>query len=849
MGNNNEPNSKPTSILVPNNYPMIPTSGKIGLLFDANSNELYHKYNLNNYDNGSFFGSSQPYIYKEIGDKSFGGRGLPLEFGIQDIVRVTKFIGSGRGLIFLGKQFLLQGFQPFDETNIYNPSSTVLSTVANMSMGILDKPKRHIDKSGGLLGGLASLIGVSISRADPPPSTVAAGDGSGGSSEGKLFGGFSLFGNSSGNRESEVLSVQNYGNATGLLRAKTANKARSILQQKLRATTGDISGGFMGFLKGIAKSIIPQIFGSDKQNYKQRADDVAYQWMVKYYNDYTAKGQASGNQNKGLSVGFMGIGLKTQSPIKQSVKINDSNIDLFKQKYYSDVDKKTKVYTIDGSYYKNENDSKSEQKQKFEDSGYDFGIQQIEDQKDTYFDTKNWKTVDGKSPIETAFGEYKKDGSVVTSKELTDKGFFVSEYDLKNNPFWDTGFRNDKSSTVNLRSPSQNTKLNKVDDSDTPTSQFNESLKRVINNIGHSQIYTTTFSNNDTWLFSSGKSSKQGYDRLYHTMKKVHPSSNSRTGNPLNEGTNTVQSHYYNVRTLDSIINPNKNFGMAGNGRPDKINTLTVLSKGNNGITETSDYKGNNGGWVEWKPYDDDLIAFFFYDVVNEKYIPFRSTIKGLSESNNALWDPLKFMGRADEIYSYTGFTRNLSFSFIVVVNSLIELHPVWNKINYLMGAVKPAGYTKLVHGDKTTNRFIIPPMFMLTIGDLYKYQPIVINTATMNIPESAIWETVSESSIDEWSYLADIIKSPKVKNKHVGQVPREIEISITCNVLEKERPHVGGNHFGHSPLLDNEGMGWNEQPKIDFLPPIQEFSKNIREQNTTYPSLPGFVGRAKSRI
>lgn len=734
MANINPTDSKPSLVKVPTNYPMVPQPGKISLLFEANKKKLYHKLSPWDFDSGNYFGSNQPYIYYYPDDppSSFmttGGRGLPLGYGVNDLVRVSKFIASGRGLTFVTRQFMLQGFQKFDETNLYNPTEVIISAASNLTGGLLDKPKRHIDKSGGLLGGLAALVGVSVSRATPPTSTVAAGNGQGGSSQGSLFGGFSLTGGGS-NRETEVLPVQNYGNATGLLRAGTANKARSIFQQKWSTPSGGSGGGFLGFLKGIAKSIFPQSFGADKQNYKQRADDVAYEWMVKYYNDYTAEGLARGIQNSGLSVGFMGINLFKSPSKTATTQVSDSK-NLFKLKYYKDANGESKIYIKDGSYFNSNDDYKSELEVRF-DNG---------------------------------------------------KGNF--------------------------------NKLNDVSKADTPASQINESLKRVISNIGNSQIYTTNFDNKDTWLLSSGQPSKQGYDRLHDIAKTPYNMKN----NP-----NSVESAYYNgnVRTLDSIINPNKNYGMAGNGRPDKINTLTVLDK------DKKIKENIIAGYTEWKPYDDDLIAFFFYDVVNEKYIPFRATVKNLSEANNALWDELRFIGRADSLYSYTGFTRNLSFNFTVVINSLVELYPTWQRINYLASAVKPSNYTKKSQNDGVLNRFIIPPMFMLTIGDLYKYQPIVITTVSINIPEGSSWETIPENSIEDWSYLAKIIKSTKVTKEKIGQVPREIEVSIACNVLEKERAKVGGNHYGHSPIREDE-IDYLVETNSDYLQVPDEFSKNIR--------------------
>jgi hypothetical protein len=796
----------PKSVKIPANYPSGPAPGKISLLFEANKSNIYHKFNAREFDNGNIlFGSNQPYVYRYPDEtpsklRQLGGRGLPLGMGADDVVRIGKFMASGRGVLFIGKQFMLQGFQPFDETSLYNPTEVLLSATTNILGGVLEKPKRHIDKSGGLLGGLAALVGIGVSRGTPPSSTVAGSVG-----------------------EESVLPTQNYGNGAGMLRGKTANKARSILQSKLGSSSGGSGiGGPMSFLKGMARSMFPQVFGSEKQSgVKQRADEIAYDLMVKYYNDVTAKGLASGMKNTGLSISFMGIGLKSLSASKTSVKISNSNTKSFEQKYSKDAGGTTKIYgetvylgenkkqkgTIanrGGDFFalvgKNVEES-SEIKDAYEANGVAIksNIEDVQKQSGKYVESAN----NNSSVIDKAFEKYKQSGKQVTSRELVQDSTFIKTYDEKS-------FDNSVSKKANDRSVNLNTKLNIADTADKPASQINENLKRVLDKINSSGIYKTEFENKDTWVFSSGNPSKQGYDRL-HDMAKT----------PFNmkNNANSVESAYYNagIRTVDANINPSKNYGFAGAGRPDKINTLTVLDKNR----QVKDSLISN--YTEWNPYDDDIVAFFFYDIVNEKYIPFRSTVKGLSESNNALWEELRFMGRADSLYSYTGFTRNLSFSFTVNINSLIELYPTWQRINYLAGAVKPSNYTKRSHSDGSTNRFIIPPMFMLTIGDLYKYQPVVITTVSVTVPDDSSWETTAENSVNDWSFLAKIIKTTVPKGK-IGQVPLTAEISVACNILEKERPQVGGNHYGHAirPQLFVES-------DVEHMQYPSDFSKNIR--------------------
>ncbi len=241
-------------------------------------------------------------------------------------------------------------------------------------------------------------------------------------------------------------------------------------------------------------------------------------------------------------------------------------------------------------------------------------------------------------------------------------------------------------------------------------------------------------------------------------------------------------------------------------------------------------------GWTTYSPYDDDLIAFYFYDVVNSNFIPFRATVKGISEGNTAFWDELRFIGRADQLYSYNGFSRTLTFTFNVVISSVAELMPTWKKINYMASSVKPSNYTHGQSIQQLFDRFIVPPMFMVTIGDLYRFQPIIITSLNVNIPDDASWETLNEINAPSgWSYLNGIISSPTV-GKNYGQLPREAEIAVTCNLLEKERATVGGSHFGHEPRVDSwESLSPNDRfltTNDTFLPPPTLLHKRFVEWN-----------------
>ncbi len=329
-----------------------------------------------------------------------------------------------------------------------------------------------------------------------------------------------------------------------------------------------------------------------------------------------------------------------------------------------------------------------------------------------------------------------------------------------------------------------------------------------------------------------------GYDRI-NTLKDLNQ----------NTGPNSTRQEYkYGSpgvvnQTVPKAVDENmkliggSSLRMATTFKSDGMNMLGVLP--NNQTINDANVAAVYSDWTEWKPYDDDLIAFFFYDVVNSKFIPFRATVKGISEGNTAFWDELRFIGRSDQLYSYNGFSRTLSFTFNVVINSVRELLPSWKKINYLASAVKPSNYTTGQNVNQKFNRFIVPPMFMLTIGDLYKFQPMVITSINVNIPDDASWETLNEKNAKQgWSYLNGLITAPSI-GKNYGQLPREVEIAITCNLLEKERAIVGGSHFGHEPRIDDWELSssadrflTSNDPYTSFLPQPTTLHQNFVEWN-----------------
>lgn len=814
----------PLVLNVPPNWPTRPDPNKLSLLWQFNYHQIYHKYSpfTNFHDSllGGILPDKQPFVYTfidEAGNSTFDQ--LPSTVKtlasavninndtLNDVVRIGKFLISSHGIEFLGTQALIQRLQPFDETRIYNPLSPILSTIQPLTLGLGQPPTRHIE--GGLLGlanSVTSIVGINLQNGYQTPSSTA-GNG--------------------------ALPDFNTGEGKGLIRGNDASKGYAQLKSTWPVSSNPSNpfvGGITGMLSMIT-SAATQLFGSTPRQPIGtifRADETTYGMMavsprLSISQPWFPSSQTRADQpqkSTGLLTNINTVTLTALNIISNPTSLIGAGLSsLFGSSNGNrgtTFTRKKIIASPGGFLYINISSGINGQQIKGRSTGYSIN--------------------DG--------DKYSNDVGQTTLGDFGHSDMLVQfSYYADSNQKYDSKFTDPV--------------LQKVQDVTT-------TLQQVLSKINTPKVYSAQ-TNTYSKLLSSGDPKSIGYDNLFGSI----PSFGDTVTNP-----NAVRQEYRNSSgtppTIDKSINFSNNLRFATSFASDGINQLGILKKNKMGDIEIPYNAALNteyNGWTKYQPYKDDLIAFFFYDVVNQKYIPFRATIKAISEGNTAFWDELRFIGRADQLYSYNGFSRTLSFNFNVVINSINELLPSWKKINYLASVTKPSNYTRSETINGTFNRFIVPPMFMITIGDLYKYQPIVIRSVNINIPEDATWETLNENNSNEWSYLNGKIKSNFV-GKNYGQLPREVEISIEGALLEKERAVVGGSHFGHSPRKDNwedflDNTGWMDENGFNvgaagteaatYLPVPSDLHEQLVEinppANPSTPSSPKSTGNGLDHL
>jgi len=782
--------------------------GKLEMLFNSNGNAA-KLYSINKPDDvGLADALKRRYDYKNPNQGQASRVTSMVGFAAQDANLVRKFLGSGPGTRFITKQLVLQGFQAFDETKVYNPASPLIAAIKPASFGVLDRPTRHVDTSnilGGIINGvglgsvvstIGALVGGAPAQPPPPRSSVAstASNGLGLSTLTSFIGG--------GDRTSEVVTPIARGDVKDLLRGQTATNAYNA--PRYARLVNNSGGGFFSRLLGSVGSFFQNntVVGGilpPKQPWasKYRADEETYDLMLnagKLF-DPNATGIGGGGIMSGL-LNSIGFGKKSD----YSQKVN--------QRFYGKSKNPTSLTRL--IIVKNVS-------KQAVDSTKEIGV--LSKDKINLLSTKLTKKAITPSGDSNRYSDVVK---VDDDNEYSDQILNYKTY-LDNQSGFKTTFSDQQSNVVK---------------------DIIDNLDKVINAIGgaNESKYGTKRKNLQPLQFA--KFSNDGTRIGTNYLKELDPTN-------LNEPyakNDTYQGRFRRDETTGDKVptrlgeGPNDRYIRPTNN-VDYVNSLQVL----NPEEFTKQYSATDKFGV----YGPDIIKFYFYDIVNKKYIPFNATIKSLTDNNAAEWETVEYLGRPDKLKYYKGFTRSVSFNFTVNAHSIKELMPMWSRINYLTGLTRPANYTNQAAGG-----FMVSPMVQLTLGDFYKNHNVTINSCNVTIPEDASWETIPEEADkngQSWYYgpnkainwqSENTIINPRgdkaTSYGRVAQFPRTAEIQIEMGVLEKDRPKTGRAIWGDAPVLMlnlseiDEGTEivdmYNDKDYID--PSKNTFSKNIRHDN-----------------
>jgi hypothetical protein len=220
----------------------------------------------------------------------------------------------------------------------------------------------------------------------------------------------------------------------------------------------------------------------------------------------------------------------------------------------------------------------------------------------------------------------------------------------------------------------------------------------------------------------------------------------------------------------------------------------------------------------------NDIIPFYVAILNNDsqvggtykKYMHFRSYIDSFSDSYEAEWNGIKYMGRAEKFYKYGGFDRKISMAFTVVAQSREEITAMYDKLNFLASSLAPE------YLDSLTSGYMAGNIAYITLGDYLVEQPGIITSLTYDIPEESTWEI----GIDDQGNALD--------KSDVRQMPHMIKVTgLSFIPIHKFRPEKQ-SFLNDDPGTPSERLlSTGKQQYLDQSRP--EITDYDREANNAY--------------
>ena len=139
------------------------------------------------------------------------------------------------------------------------------------------------------------------------------------------------------------------------------------------------------------------------------------------------------------------------------------------------------------------------------------------------------------------------------------------------------------------------------------------------------------------------------------------------------------------------------------------------------------------------KKLPKDFIDFRIKDMVNNQFIQFPAYLTDITDNSSAEYNPTRYIGRPDQVFVYSGYTRNISFGFRVAALKKADIPILWRKVDKLKLLTLPTFKTNEVINDNEERP--IAPFVELTLGNLFREQPGYFSSVNVTIPQTSTWE------------------------------------------------------------------------------------------------------------
>jgi hypothetical protein len=173
-------------------------------------------------------------------------------------------------------------------------------------------------------------------------------------------------------------------------------------------------------------------------------------------------------------------------------------------------------------------------------------------------------------------------------------------------------------------------------------------------------------------------------------------------------------------------------------GTPERYRTLTygtIKQRRQNRSTSAPAIDYIDGvQWLSKAPTELKQIADGRLISLSIGSISFKAYIQSLTDSIDAQWDGKRDQGRADNIFFYGGFERNVSLSFIVAVETKAEATTEWEKL---------AALGRLCYPKYSSNGYYSSPV-RVTVGAIHKNTPMLLTNVSYDWDTETPWSLIT---------------------------------------------------------------------------------------------------------
>ena len=186
------------------------------------------------------------------------------------------------------------------------------------------------------------------------------------------------------------------------------------------------------------------------------------------------------------------------------------------------------------------------------------------------------------------------------------------------------------------------------------------------------------------------------------------------------------------------------------------------------------------------------------------EHLYFRAYLDSFSDGFGAKWNGFNYLGRAEDFYTYGGFSRSINVGFKIAAQSREEMKPLYQKLNTLISSTAPTYDNNIMRGT----------LAKLTVGDYIYRLPGFIEKVDVQWGQDYPWEIAMRSPEGD-----DI-------DTAMQELPMILDVSLSFKPIHNFVPTadsiVGGEQF-KTTLTANKYITHGKVDKNKFIKQINK--------------------------